>query len=82
MKLLEIPAKALSSKVMSNIPAEDLTAIQNHGSQETVVLDETPGYALGTENSPEETLRRMRGLPERAAKLREMIRALREANAR
>ena len=67
---------------MSSIPTEDSTSIQNHDLQETAVLDETPRYALGTENSPEETLRRMRGLPERAAKLREMIRALREANSR
>jgi hypothetical protein len=82
LKLLEIPAKAVSSRAMSNIPTEDLTSVQNHGSQETVVLDETPGYALGTENSPEETLRRMQAFPERAAKLMETIRALREADTR
>ena len=33
---------------------------------------------LVSENSPEETIRRMRAFPERAAKLRELIRALRE----
>ena len=33
---------------------------------------------LAAENSPEETIRRMRAFPERAAKLRELIRALRE----
>ncbi|HMG72487.1 MAG TPA: hypothetical protein VK582_03230 [Pyrinomonadaceae bacterium] len=35
---------------------------------------------LASENSPEETIRRMRGLPERAAKLKELIRALRQRN--
>jgi hypothetical protein len=67
---------------MSSIPTEDSTSTQNHGSQEAVVLDEAPRYALGTENSREETLRRMRALPERVAKLMEIIRALREADTR
>ena len=39
-------------------------------------------HPLTLENSPEETIRRMRALPERTEKLREMIRALRETNAR
>ena len=39
-------------------------------------------HPLTQENSPEETIRRMRALPERAAKLREALRALREANSR
>ena len=39
-------------------------------------------HPLTQENSPEETIRRMRALPERAAKFRETIRALREANSR
>jgi hypothetical protein len=39
-------------------------------------------HPLTMENSPEETIRLMRALPERAAKLREKIRAIREANAR
>jgi hypothetical protein len=34
------------------------------------------------ENTPEETIRRMRAFPERAAKLREIIRALGEADTR
>ena len=33
---------------------------------------------LPSEDSPEETIRRMRAFPERAKKLRELIRALRE----
>lgn len=39
-------------------------------------------HPLTLENSPQETMERMRGLPERAEKLREIIRALREENAR
>ncbi len=41
-----------------------------------------PRHPITMENSPEETIRRMRSLPERAAKLRELIRALREADTR
>ncbi len=39
-------------------------------------------HPLTLENSPEETIRRMRSLPERADKLREALRAHREANSR
>src|SRR2546423_205914 len=39
-------------------------------------------HPVTRENSPEETIRRMRSLPERADKLREAVRALREANSR
>jgi hypothetical protein len=67
---------------MSSIPTEDLTSKQHQGSQEAVTPEEALRYALGTENSPEETLRRMQALPERAAKLMEIIRALREADTR
>jgi hypothetical protein len=42
--------------------------------------DQLRVIGLASENSPEETIRRMRGLPERAAKLKELIRALRERN--
>lgn len=41
-----------------------------------------PRHPITMENSPEETIRRMRSLPERAQKLRELIRALREADPR
>lgn len=82
MRLLEITVKAVSSNVMSTIPTENFTPIQNQGSQETAVVDDRPRYGLGTENSPEETIRRMRALPERVAKLMETIRALREADTR
>lgn len=39
-------------------------------------------HPLTLENSRQETIERMRSFPERAEKLREMIRALREKNAR
>ena len=39
-------------------------------------------HALTEENSPEETMRRMRLLPERVARLREQLRVTREANTR
>jgi hypothetical protein len=39
-------------------------------------------HPLTTENSPQETVKRMRSLPERADKLREALRELRAANPR
>lgn len=39
-------------------------------------------HPITMENSPEETIKRMRSLPERADKLRETLRALRKANSR
>ena len=39
-------------------------------------------HPITLENSPEETIKRMRSLPERAAQFKEMLRARREANAR
>ena len=51
--------------------------------------DETPKqrsefrrHPITMSNSREETIRRMRSFPERAAKFREKLRALREANSR
>ena len=41
-----------------------------------------PRHPVTMENSREETIRRMRTFPERAAKFRELIRALREADSR
>ena len=41
-----------------------------------------PRHPLTMENTPEETIRIMEGFPERAAKFRELIRALREADTR
>jgi len=39
-------------------------------------------HPITMENSPEETMRRMASFPERAAKFKERLRALREANPR
>ena len=39
-------------------------------------------HPITMSNSREETIRRMRAFPERAAKFREKLRALREANSR
>lgn len=39
-------------------------------------------HPLTLENSPEETIKRMRSLPERVAKLKEAVRELREADTR
>lgn len=39
-------------------------------------------HPLTSENSPEETMKRMRSLPERITKFREAINALREADSR
>jgi hypothetical protein len=41
-----------------------------------------PRHPITLENTPEETIRIMEGFPERAAKLRELIRGLREADTR
>ena len=41
-----------------------------------------PRHPITMSNSREETLRRMQSFPERAAKFREKLRALREANSR
>ena len=39
-------------------------------------------HPITMENSPEETMKRMASFPERAAKFKERLRALREANSR
>ena len=54
----------------------------NRSSEEVEEPVNTRRHPLTLENSPEETIKRMRSLPERAAKFRETLRALREANAR
>jgi hypothetical protein len=49
---------------------------------DSVVRKKHPRHPLTMENTPEETIRRMESFPERAAKLREIIRGLREKDAR
>jgi hypothetical protein len=41
-----------------------------------------PRHPITMENTPEETIRIMQSLPQRAARIRELIRALRETNSR
>jgi hypothetical protein len=52
------------------IPVDDQDSLEDEGKSRPI--------GLSSENSPEETIRRMRAFPERAAKLRELIRALEE----
>ncbi|MGZ8847324.1 MAG: hypothetical protein ACXW3C_12755 [Pyrinomonadaceae bacterium] len=56
---------------------------QNRQDQDRIsVRRKHPRHPITMENTPEETIRRMRAFPERAAKLREIVRVLREADAR
>jgi hypothetical protein len=55
---------------------------KREGQREPIVQHKYPRHPITMENSPEETIKRMRAFPERAAKLRELIRALREADTR
>lgn len=52
------------------------------GQRELIAQKKYPRHPITMENTPEETIKRMRAFPERAAKLRELIRALREADTR
>jgi hypothetical protein len=52
------------------------------GQREPIIQGKYPRHPITMENTPEETIKRMRAFPERAAKLRELIRALREADPR
>jgi hypothetical protein len=61
--------------------------MSRHSTEELIKEDDSPArdtagevtrHPLTLENSPEETIKRMRAFPERAAKLTEIIRGLRE----
>lgn len=52
------------------------------GHDEPNVPKNYPRHPITMENTPEETIRIMESFPERAAKLRELIRGLRETDAR
>jgi len=56
---------------------EDREQSQHNGD-----LRKYPRHPITMENTPEETIRIMESFPERAAKLRELIRGLREKDAR
>jgi hypothetical protein len=57
---------------------EDENREQQHA---PVVQQKYPRHPITMENRPEETTRRMRAFPERAAKLKELIRGLREESS-
>lgn len=63
---------------MSDLDEKDGIEISDQDNCENEV--QSPVIGLASENSPEETIRRMRAFPERANKLRELIRAIREQN--
>ena len=63
---------------MSKELLEDREQSQHHGD----ILRKYPRHPITMENTPEETIRIMESFPERAAKLREFIRGLREKDAR
>ena len=52
------------------------------GQREPIVPKKYPRHPITMENSPEETIRIMEGFPQRAAKLRELIRGLRKTDPR
>jgi hypothetical protein len=54
---------------------------KNHEKQHAPAAQKKyPRHPITMENTPEETIRRMEAFPERAEKLRELIRALRKAD--
>ena len=61
---------------------ELLESRDREGQPEPIAQKKYPRHPITMENTPEETIKRMRAFPERAAKLRELIRALREADTR
>ena len=61
---------------MSELDKKVVIEVSDQASCENQVESRVIG--LASENSREETIRRMRAFPERAKKLRELIRALRE----
>lgn len=48
------------------------------GEKERLSQKKSPRHPITMENTPEETIKRMEGFPERAAKLKERVRRLRE----
>ncbi len=54
----------------------------NRREEEGKDTDKPRRHPITMSNSPEETMRRMASFPERAAKFRETLRALREKNSR
>ena len=67
---------------MTSQYTKDKGAIEEQLKPGSDAQNQATRHALTVENSPEETSKRMRALPERAAKLTEIIRDLRKADAR
>lgn len=67
---------------MTSQYSKDAGAIDEQPRAGSVAQNPATRHPLTVENSPEETIKRMRALPERAAKLTEIIRDLRKADAR
>ena len=61
---------------------ENVFEVEQANAERAVTLPPPRRHLLTMEHSPEETLKRMRALPERAARLKEIIRAQRTAHAR
>jgi len=47
-----------------------------------IIQHKYPRHPITMENTPEETIRRMQGFPERAAKFRELVHSLQEKDER
>jgi hypothetical protein len=61
---------------MSDLDEKDVVEVSNQDSCEPE--RQSREFGLASENSSEETIRRMKAFPERANKLRKLIRAIRE----
>ena len=70
----KVTLQAIGESTPMSTNSKDLTSIEGQPSDKSDAEARPRRHPLTLENSPEETIRRMRGLPERAVKLREMIR--------
>lgn len=82
--MLESDPEAIPSTPPESVAKE--LRIVNTDSKETAERAESPEgrtrHPTARENSPEETVRRMRSLNERSARFRKILRATRETNPR
>jgi hypothetical protein len=82
--MLESDPEAIAAMPLEDVEKELRT--MNVDSKETVDRVEGPKesgrHPTARENSPEETIKRMRSLNERSAKFRELLRVIREMNPR
>lgn len=65
---------------MSKHLIQDVSGDDQHAHDD--LQQKTTRHPITLENTPEETIRIMEAFPERAAKLRELIRGLRETDTR